>query len=61
VQAGNQIEQGGLATPVGADQTDEVALFDLERDVINRSQASEGLHNVSSFQENGAGVFVPGY
>ena len=41
VEAGDAVEDGGLARAVGADQPVELAHLDTERDAIDRAQAAE--------------------
>jgi hypothetical protein len=41
VDAGDGIEAGGLARPVGSDQAEDLAAFDREADRVQRGQAAE--------------------
>src|SRR5204863_3832974 len=46
VEAGEDVEEGGLARSVGADDRDDRALRDIERDVADSHKATEGLGDV---------------
>jgi len=49
--AGEQVEQGGLASAVGADQPEDLTLFDFERDVVQRLQAAVALADLARVQQ----------
>ncbi|SLM22283.1 Uncharacterised protein [Streptococcus dysgalactiae subsp. equisimilis] len=42
-QAGEHADQGRLACAVGAEETEELALLDLEGDVVDGLQAGQAL------------------
>ena len=44
--AGEQVEDRALARAVWADQAEDFALIDLERDVVDRSEAAEALDQI---------------
>jgi hypothetical protein len=48
--AGDQVEQRGLARPVGADDEPPLARHHGERDVLGRRQAAEALAQVRDFE-----------
>src|SRR5439155_22887508 len=51
--AGDEIEQRRLAGAVGADQTDDLAAADRDRDVAVGDEAAEPLPDATSFEERG--------
>ena len=50
-RAGDEIEQRRFARAVRADETDDLATRDLERDVRHGHQASEAARHVADFEE----------
>src|SRR5260221_473669 len=51
VNAGEQVEQRGLARPVRSDQSKDLAARDRERNVLQRADAAEALRNVLDLQQ----------
>src|SRR5437763_15948946 len=51
--AGKEVEHGGFARAVRANQTEDVAGHHLEADVTHRLEAAEAYHNVVNHQELG--------
>src|SRR5215204_4796592 len=47
IEAGDGAQQGGLAAARGAEETDELALDDIERDIAEGSEVAETLREVS--------------
>src|SRR5579872_2626337 len=47
----DQIEKGGLARAVGADNGAQLALCDVERDVAHRDQVAEPLGDAVDFED----------
>src|SRR5262249_45340417 len=45
VEAGDKAEKGGLAAAGGADEDDELAVGDLERDVVDDLGRAEGFRD----------------
>ena len=43
VDAGDEIEDGGLAGAVGADQADDLALLDVEGEIVDGAETAEVL------------------
>ena len=60
VDAGNVVEDGGLAGAVGADQTVDLAVFDLDGEIIDGVNAAEVLLHILHFQ-HGDSVFSAHY
>jgi hypothetical protein len=51
VQAHQQIEQGGLAGAIGADQAQDVAAGHAERHIVHGFQAAEAALHVGNLQD----------
>ena len=51
VDAGDDVEERGLAGSIGADQADDRLLGDREVDVIDREQAAEPLGDLGGVQD----------
>src|SRR5690606_14144941 len=49
------VEHRGLARPVGPDDGEELTLFDLEREVLDRGDTTEGESNVTNREQRLAG------
>src|SRR5690606_22516360 len=52
--AGDQIEHRGLARPVGPDETDELAVLDVERNIVDRDETAECLASVVHVEQRRA-------
>src|SRR5438045_4459367 len=52
--AGKEVEHGGFARAVRANQTEDFAGHHLEADLTHRLEAAEAFHNVVKHQELGA-------
>jgi hypothetical protein len=50
VQPGNRAQQGGLAAAGGAEETDELALVDVDADIIQRGEIAKALGDVADAQ-----------
>ena len=51
VEAGDRAQQRGLAAAGGPEEADELALLDVERDVLQRGELAEALVQVADAQE----------
>ena len=54
VEAAEAIEQCRLAGAVGADQAEDLALFQLERDAVERDDAAEPHRDIANLEQRGA-------
>ena len=52
-EAGDEIEQRGLARAVGAEDADDLALHDAERELRDRREAAEALGEPAHFKHGG--------
>ena len=48
-EAENRVERGGLACAVGADESEDAALFDPQIDAVQRDGCAEGLAETACF------------
>ena len=53
-EAGDAVEQRGLAGAVVADEAEDLALAELEVDVVDRGDAAEALHHAVALEDLGA-------
>src|SRR5581483_3599130 len=60
-QAGDDVEERGLAGPVRADQAEHLALFDLNGDAADGAQAAEDFGYLASLQERAHAERTPAY
>src|SRR6185312_9022331 len=50
-RAGEAVDQRALARPVGTDEADALAFFDIERDVVERDEAAEMLAEATNLEQ----------
>src|SRR5258707_5189880 len=55
IDAGEHVEERGLARAVGADEAVDLALADRERDFRERGEAAEALGDALDLEERGGG------
>ena len=58
IDAGDHVEDGGLARAVGADEADQLALADFQAHVADRRQAAEADGDIFEFQQGLAHGFT---
>ena len=54
VHAGHQVDEGGLAGPVGADQADDLALLETEAHIVDGLDAAEAMAEAIGHQDGRA-------
>jgi hypothetical protein len=50
--ADNTIEEGRLSSPIGADQTDDFTLIDIEGDVIIGNHSAKVLDKINDLEKD---------
>ena len=59
IEAGDDVDAGGLAGPVGADEAEHLAGGELQADAVERAEAAEAFHNVFDAEQRAQGTRMP--